>query len=432
MTKRKRRGQRDYLYQRPGSRNWWIRLQSPNGDKAWSLKTPDRVQAEIKALRIIADHKAALLAARPHLVMRPHKLSPGEYTVEGARVIATEREIIYFKPDGALSRTEPNDPVQQLVNWPMGALITFGNPARPLAELRKLGPVIDISKLERPAPVTKGDDDEILETYLQHAKNGPVTGYDEREARAVWAIFRRLTNGKALKDCDRTDGRKLVEHFQNEGLKSATIEKKIAWLNAACNIAVRDGKLKLNPFAGIAPQWDDKLRRQPLSDDDMKVIKRNLGKLGDVEQLLIRLLASTGMRIAEAFEIDTESKERGVRFCIVGHKTAESRRRVPFPAAVLPYLPKTIGGPLFPRTNKDPADAASKRLNRFLDDIGIVDPAKVVHSLRHRAADRLRAVECPQDIRWALLGHEDQTVAKNYGKGFSVPQLKRWIDKIRF
>jgi len=35
-------------------------------------------------------------------------------------------------------------------------------------------------------------------------------------------------------------------------------------------------------------------------------------------------------------------------------------------------------------------------------------------------------------IRWALLGHEEKTVAEDYGAGFSVPQLKRWIDKIGF
>jgi hypothetical protein len=67
-----------------------------------------------------------------------------------------------------------------------------------------------------------------------------------------------------------------------------------------------------------------------------------------------------------------------------------------------------------------------------LNDIGITDSRKVVHSLRHRAQDRLRAAECPQDIRWALLGHEEKTVAEDYGKGFSVPLLKRWIDKIGF
>jgi hypothetical protein len=44
----------------------------------------------------------------------------------------------------------------------------------------------------------------------------------------------------------------------------------------------------------------------------------------------------------------------------------------------------------------------------------------------------LRAAESPQDLRWALLGHEENTVAEDYGEGFSVPQLKKWIDKIGF
>ena len=151
----------------------------------------------------------------------------------------------------------------------------------------------------------------------------------------------------------------------------------------------------------------------------MKAIKRNLARLDKSDQLLVRLLASTGMRISEAFEIDGEEKERGVRYVIIGKKTEQSLRRVPLPAAVLPYLPKSIMGPLFDRSkNADPSDAASKRLNRFLDDCGIVDPRKVVHSFRHRAQDRLRAAECPEDIRWSILGHEEETVADRLRRRF--------------
>ena len=223
----------------------------------------------------------------------------------------------------------------------------------------------------------KTDDDKVLETYIEHRK---ITGYIEREARDVWALFKTLTDDKPLKDCDRDDGRKLVAHFEAQGLKSATIEKKIAWLNAAVNLAIKEGRLKFNPFASIVPRVRDKTRRLPLADADMKAIKRNLARLDEADQLLVRLLASTGMRLSEAFEIDGEEKERGVRYVIVGKKTEQSLRRVPLPAAVLPYLPKSIKGPLFDRSkNADPSDAASKRLNRFLDDCGIIDKRKVVH-----------------------------------------------------
>ncbi len=246
-------------------------------------------------------------------------------------------------------------------------------------------------------------------------------------------LFKTLTNNKPLKNCDRNDGRKLVAHFESKGLKSATIEKKIAWLNAAVNLAIKEGELKFNPFASIVPRVRDKTKRLPLDGADMKAIKRNLTQLGEGDQLLVRLLASTGIRFSEAFEIDSEAKERGVRYVMVGKKMAQSLRRVPLPETVLPHLPKSIVGPLFDRSkNADPSDAASKRLNRFLDDIGITDPRKVVHSFRHRAQDRLRAAECPEDIRWSILGHEEETVADSYGTGFSVPQLKKWIDKIGF
>ena len=57
---------------------------------------------------------------------------------------------------------------------------------------------------------------------------------------------------------------------------------------------------------------------------------------------------------------------------IVGTKTDQSRRRVPLPAAVLPYLPDLIKGPLF----QGSTSAASKRLNKFLNQISITDPRK--------------------------------------------------------
>ena len=80
----------------------------------------------------------------------------------------------------------------------------------------------------------------------------------------------------------------------------------------------------------------------------------------------------------------------------------------------------------------DITSAASKRLNRFLDDIGIADARKVIHSLRPRAQDRLRAAGCPEDVRWELLGHEKETVAVGYGEGSPVPLLHKWIDKSGF
>lgn len=419
MPKTKRKT--DYLFQRPGSANWWIKLQSPGKRVEKSLGTADRRQAEILALPMIAKHKALLLAARPHLVtVWQHKLEPGREHVapDGSKIIATARELIYIGHNGSITRTEPNGgPAQRTI-------AVFPTQAAAIAAASRPNWGVGVEPDARPKLVAKNGDDAILETYLQHRN---VTRHYEREARSVWALYKTLTNGKPLKDARRDDGRKLVAYFENEGLKSATIQKKITWLNAAVNLAISEGRLEFNPFSGIVPNRNDKLTRLPLSEADMKTCKRNLGALDATDQALFRLLASTGMRLSEAFEIDCEEvKEKGCRFVIVGKKTEQSKRRVPLPAAALPCLPKPIKAPLF----KGSIPAASKRLNRFLNDCGIADARKVLHSLRHRAQDRLRAAGCPEDIRWALLGHEEKTVAAGYGEGFPVPMLKKWIDKI--
>jgi integrase len=424
-----------YVFQRPGSTNWYVKLRTPGAKrKEVSLGTPDKLAAEILAAPLVAEHKAALLAARPRLVASwHHAYEPGRMHTapDGVgQILATDRELHFIGHNGDVIRTEPNGyAANRLENWPMGAIIAGdATPPAKLTELRRQGwgPVINLDRLDRPAVATKGADDQILETYIKHAG---LTGYYEREARNVWATFKSLTNGKPLKDCDRDDGRLLVEHFA--GLKSASMRKKIGWLTAACNLAIKEGKLKFNPFSGIVPKNGDADRRLPLSDDDMAACLANLDKLSATDALLFRVLATTGCRLGEAFQINGEATENGVRYVTLGTKTDQSLRRVPLPAGLLPHLPAKINGPLF--ACKSVTNSASKRLMAFLrDDCGITDPLKVVHSLRHRAKDQLRAAGCPLDVQYELLGHETATIAAGYGRGSPVPLLKNWIDRIGF
>lgn len=424
---RTKRNKVDHLLQRPGSQNWNVRLQYPGGKTIEkSLGTPDRRQAEVLALPLIAEHKARLLAARPRLepVWR-HEYEPGREHVgpDGGRIIATDRELLYISNDGTVTQTVPNGgrTFQVALDVPLGSRVVVGLPGSPrLDDAKAISRSLGISDgMKRPANA----DDAILETYLRHAN---VTGFYEREARAMWALYKQLTDDKRLADATRDDGRKIVVYLEGQGNKSATIQKKVGWLRAAVALAIDEGRLKFNPFASIVPRRDDKQVRLPLSDADMKTINAKIGELDKSDQVLLRLLATTGMRLSEAFEIDGEATERGVRYVIVGNKTDQSKRRVPLPAAVLSFLPSTIKRRLF----NGSIPAASKRLNRFLKDCGIVDRRKVVHSLRHRAQDRLRAAGCPEDVRWALLGHEEKTVAAGYGEGFPVSILKKWIDKV--
>ena len=219
----------DYLFQRPGSSNWWIKLQSPGKRVEKSLGTRDKKEAEIIALPMVAHHKAALLAARPRMeTVWRYEYEPSanmQDASNGERVLASATELKFYGPDGKHLRTTPNGgPSFRIVNLQHRLGIPF-------VDERMIGFTEEARARAKP----KTNDDKVLETYIEHRK---ITGYIEREARDVWALFKTLTDSKPLKDCDRDDGRKLVTHFEAQGLKSATIEKKIAWLNAAVNFAI--------------------------------------------------------------------------------------------------------------------------------------------------------------------------------------------------
>jgi hypothetical protein len=55
---------KSYLFQCGGSQNWWVKLRAAGKRVERSLGTPDKAVAELLALPLIQEHKAAMLAAR--------------------------------------------------------------------------------------------------------------------------------------------------------------------------------------------------------------------------------------------------------------------------------------------------------------------------------------------------------------------------------
>ena len=416
-----RRG--EYLYQRKGSSNWWLRLQIPIelqkhlGAKKIekSLGTPDRTVAEIKAASDIALHKLRLYALKAkkagvmsELVQREHE--PGEHTLsDGTRIFATEDTIHVLSPDGKIIETKPNVSEKMIairLNKADGADVK-----RML--VKHLGPPQNA--------VNK--DDGIIETWAEHRGK---EDYITKEARAVWDLFKQITKNKPLAKCTRDDGRALARALHQSGNKSATVAKKISHLRAAVNLAMDEGKLTFNPFSNVVPKRDDAEDRLPLTEEDMMLVRENLHRLSDEDRLLWIWLATTGMRLSEAFEATEEFREDGVRFIRIGTKSNASYRPVPIPDAVLRLLPSKIKGPIFTDTAKN----AGKRLNRFLDKLGI-DERKAVHSLRHRAKSRLESLGCPEGVQYKILGHSDKNVGSRY-LHVGVAQRKAWLDKLGY
>jgi integrase len=410
-----------YLFKRKGSDNWYVRLQPP-GQKIVekSLGTSDLKLAEITAMPLIREHKAFMYQRRPTVTPFWHRAyEPGLRVIDGEQVIATDRELQFLDDGGNVIRREPN-----------------GGPAELLSPAPRGGPSFKAyDDAKRPTPAVKNGDDALLETYIKH--NG-IDGLRERQARDIWHIFRTVVK-KPLKQCTRDDGRAIIAHLEEQAggeIKSATLRRRMVPLVATVNLAIDEGKLTFNPFSGVVPDRDDEDEREAFDDADMKLIRANLHLLSKSDQLLVRLLATTGMRRGEAFEINREQIENGIRFVTIGTKTPQSLRRVPFPADLLPYLPPKITGQLIPGR----MDTAGKRLREWLTEIGITEPDKApMHSFRHRAAQRLRAGGIEESLREAVGGWANGKKKKTsrkygnkHGKGFPLSMLKKAIDKIRF
>jgi integrase len=439
------------LFRRKGSDIWYWRLVVPadttkDGKRKVVEKSTgltDKDAANIAAADQFNAHRKMMLARRQARVARivfdrgpwTREYEPGPFTTPDGRTgIATATDLTFS--DG--TRLPNGGPIIWLES---PQYLTAAQQFKALDDAHEGRIGEGVVKTDRPTLLRQDTDPDsaIIENYITNGsvkKRVPLNPTRAKEARAIWATFKHVVEGKALKDCTRDDGRKLVAHLEaaTPGIKSATVRRALVPLVSAVNRAIDEGRhAGINPFESVAPNRKDSEKPEGFTDDDMRTIKANLHKLRKADQLLLRVLASTGMDRGEAFSIKGERVENGVRYCIIGTKTDARPRRVPFPKALLPHLPKVIKGPLFTARK----DTTSKRITEFLTDIGVKggdDGRKLspLHSFRHRAATKLRQAKVDPELRYALGGWKDGAKPNSgwtYGE-WPIKTLREAIDHI--
>lgn len=282
-----------YLFRRSETGPWWIRLRSPDETIVESLGEREKAKAELLALPRIADHKAKLLAARPHFETAWRcQMTPGLHVnPEGGHIAATERELQYFDASGAHVRTEPNGGFGLYPVNHKGDAATFNNSRIATVALAASGETPDEARPSRPI---KNGDDELLETYIKHKG---LTGLPEKQARDVWHLFKTKIS-KPLRQCTRDDGRALVAAFGD--INAATAHRRMVPMVSLVNLAIAEGKFTgVNPFAGCTR--NDWSRRVPFDDADMELMRKHIRKLDKIDQLLVRFLACTGAATRRGF-----------------------------------------------------------------------------------------------------------------------------------
>ena len=88
---------------------------------------------------------------------------------------------------------------------------------------------------------------------------------------------------------------------------------------------------------------------------------------------------------------------------------------------------------LFPRytsADKCKADTVSAALNKWIrSKLSEGEKVLTMHSLRHGMRDLLREVRCHSAVVNQLQGWESEGQGEKYGEGYSLAQLRDWLDR---
>lgn len=174
---------------------------------------------------------------------------------------------------------------------------------------------------------------------------------------------------------------------------------------------------------------------------DASFVQEHILKEGALDDLnedardILRLVADTGLRLSEACNLTGETifLDAPVPFVRVQAdgrkmKTAHSGRDIPLVGVALDAMLRHAKG--FSRY-RDRAASLSALVNKALRHRKLLPTTKhSLYSLRHTFEDRLTAIEAPDKLIAALMGHK--FYRPKYGAGPSLEQKREWMAKIAY
>lgn len=287
---------------------------------------------------------------------------------------------------------------------------------------------------------------DALELYLEvHPKRT-----DEKFVTYTKRAFATVTTAisdKAIQELSRQDAHEYVAKEQQRGNKTGTIRRRLNVIKSVIETYLREKEIdRKNPFASvpIPTEGADEKKRRPFSEDELKTLFAACKEKDDEVRWLIAILGDTGARLAEVAGLaldDIKLDAETPHVVIQPHrwrslKNKSSERVVPLLGHALwaaqRVREKAMKGqrfafPRYTSAEGTKADIASATIAKWIRGMGIEHTA---HELRHTMADRLREVQCPEDIRFAIGGWASKDIGSKYGKGYSLRVMAEWLSKV--
>mgnify|MGYP002023885950 FL=1 len=285
---------------------------------------------------------------------------------------------------------------------------------------------------------------DAVELYLTlKGKNKPITF--RNSAVRAFRYLREVSGDKPIVSYTRNDATSLRDNLFERGLAGSSVVRIFNTIKAIHNFScIEKGIETSNPFVGLYMDRDRGITiRKPIPTEDIRLIQKECRKTNDDLRMIVALVSDTGMRLSEAVGLATSDLRifnEEVPYVIVQNhpwrrlKTKGSERKIPLVGITLQTANDLINNRTefaFPRYIKHGAcctNSASAALNKWLRGKGYM--SYTMHSFRHSLRDRLRMVECPSDIVDQIGGWSVKSIGQNYGSGYSLKVLKKWMDLI--
>lgn len=299
----------------------------------------------------------------------------------------------------------------------------------------------------------------------------------EATYKATVTLFLDIIGDKPVNELRKADFVVFKDALVERKLHFKTVSNKLVHLKAILNYAVENDRLESNPasLVKVAKPKVKPVSRLPFNLEDLKLIfdcplysagQRPKGGAGEASVWLPLLSLLSGARENELGQLlvgdvlkdpiagyyiqvidegDDAIDEEGDESQEKTVKTEASRRQVPVHPALIKAgfikyrdaIAATGSEQLFPDLVPDCHGHItgnwSKWFGRYLrKTIGITNPKKVYHSLRHCFKDACRNSGLGEEIHDALTGHTNSSVSRNYGSGHSLKSLAQAMAKINY
>ncbi|MET7242448.1 tyrosine-type recombinase/integrase [Methylobacterium sp. EM32] len=224
-----------------------------------------------------------------------------------------------------------------------------------------------------------------------------------------------------------------------EGIEIGTANKDVGHINRMLRQIERSHRLGMGPvFAELRLEGETQGQRVAFTAEWVQtriLADGALDALNPEARRILYIMAETGMRLSEICNLTAETirLDHAVPHVVVRAdgrrmKTEQSARELPLVGVALTAAQAQPEG--FPRY-RDKAASLSAITNKAMRSAGLLSlPGQSAYSFRHCFEDRLTAVEAPEKLIAAMMGHKYQR--PRYGSGPSLSQKREWLQRIAF